>query len=131
MGDASNYVVEIVLGQQINKKPHVICYASPTLNDTQMNYTVTEKEFLTMVFAFENFRPYLIGSHVIVFTNHASLKHLLSNKNAKLRVMRWMPLLQEFDCKIRDMNGSENLVVDHLSMIVSTTVLRPLFLLLP
>jgi len=36
-----------------------------------MNYTVIEKEFLAMIFAFEKFRPSLIGSHVIVFTDYA------------------------------------------------------------
>jgi len=45
-----------VLGQCINKKPHVIYYASHTLNDAQLNYTVIEKEFLTVVFGFEKFR---------------------------------------------------------------------------
>jgi len=43
-----------------------------------MNYTVIEKEFLAVVFAFEKFRPHLIGSHVIIFTDHAALRYLLS-----------------------------------------------------
>ena len=68
MCDASNHAVGVVLGQRINKKPHVIYYASHTLNNTQMNYTVTKKGFLAVVFPFEMFRPYLIGSYVIVFT---------------------------------------------------------------
>ena len=45
-----------------------------------MNYTMFEKEFLVVVFAFDKFRPYLIGSHVIVFTDHAALENLLSKK---------------------------------------------------
>jgi len=53
-----------------------------------MNYIVTEKEFLVVVFAFEKFRPYLIGSHVIVFTDHTTLKHLLSKRDAKHRLVR-------------------------------------------
>ena len=77
-----------------------------------------EKEFLALVFPFEKFRPYLIGSHVIVLTDHAALKHLLSKKDAKPRLMRWVLLLQEFDCEITDIKGSENPVADHLSRIV-------------
>ena len=65
-----------------------------------MNYTVTEKEFLAVVFAYKNLRPYLIGSHVIVHTDHATLKHLFSKKDAKPRLIRWILLLQEFDCEI-------------------------------
>jgi len=80
MWDASNYAVGVVLGQMIDKKPHVIYYVSHILNKTQVNYTMTKKEFLTVAFRFEKFRPYLIGSHAIVFTNHAALKQLPEKK---------------------------------------------------
>jgi len=53
-----------------------------------MNYTVTAKEFLAVVFTFEKFRPYLIGSHFIVLTGHAAFKHLLSKRDAKPRLVR-------------------------------------------
>ncbi|CAN6581514.1 unnamed protein product [Malus baccata var. baccata] len=62
MCDASNYVVGAVLGQRVNKVPHVIYYASRTLNDAQLNYSTTEKELLAVVFALEKFRSYLIGT---------------------------------------------------------------------
>jgi len=58
------------------------------LNDTQLNYTVTEKEFLAVIFGFEKFRPYLIGSHMIVYADHFALKHILSMKDAKPRLVR-------------------------------------------
>jgi len=77
MCDASDYAVGIVIGQHVDRKPHVIYYASHTLNEAQLNYIVTEKEFLAVVFGFEKFRPYLIGSHVIVHTDHAEKASLL------------------------------------------------------
>jgi len=60
----------------------------------------------------------LIGSNVIVRTDHAALKHLFSKKDAKPRLLRWMLLLQEFDCEIRDRKCSENLAANHLSQLV-------------
>ena len=110
MCDASDYAVGVVLGQRVDKKPRGIYYASRTLNDAQLTYTVTEKEFLTVIFGFKKFRPYLIGSHVIVYTDHSALKHLPSKKDAKPRLVRWILLLQELRCEIRDRKGSENLV---------------------
>ena len=118
MYDASNYAIGVVLGQCTDKKPHVIYYASHTWNDSQMNYTMNEKEFLVVIFAFERFWPYLTGSHAIVFTDHVALKHLLSKRDAKPMPVRWAFLLQEFDCDIRDKKGSKNLVADRLSRIV-------------
>ncbi|CAA7029248.1 unnamed protein product [Microthlaspi erraticum] len=115
MCDASDYAVGAVLGQRKEKKLHVIYYASRTLDEAQCNYATTEKELLAIVFAFEKFRSYLVGSKVIVHTDHAALKYLLSKKDAKPRLIRWILLLQEFDLKIIDRKGAENGVADHLS----------------
>ena len=72
------------------------------MNDAQQNYTITEKEFLVIVFALEIFRPYLLGSKTTVFTDHFALRHLMMKKEPKARLIRWILLLQEFDLEIRD-----------------------------
>ncbi|CAN6576826.1 unnamed protein product [Malus baccata var. baccata] len=118
MCDASDYALGAVLGQRKDKRPHAIYYASRTLNDAQLNYSTTEKELLAVVFALDKFRSYLLGTKVIIYTDHAALKYLFTKKEAKPRLIRWMLLLQEFDIEIRDNKGSENVVADHLSRMV-------------
>ncbi|GJY25778.1 reverse transcriptase domain-containing protein [Tanacetum coccineum] len=70
---------------------------------------------LVVVYAFEKFRSYLIMNKSIVYTNHSTLKYLFYKKDAKARLLRWVLLLQEFNFKVVDTKGAENLAVDHLS----------------
>jgi hypothetical protein len=102
------------LGQTKDKKHH-IAYASKTLTGPQLNCVTTKKELLAIVFAIDKFRSYLVGAKVIVYTDHAALKYLLTKKDAKLRLIRWILLLQLFDLEIKDKRGLENFVTNHLS----------------
>ncbi|GKD48695.1 reverse transcriptase domain-containing protein, partial [Tanacetum coccineum] len=79
------------------------------------HYITTEKELLPVVYAFEKFRPFLVLSKTIVYTDHSALKYLLAKQDAKPRLLWWILLLQEFDVIIHDKKGAENLAADHLS----------------
>nr|GFB71694.1 reverse transcriptase domain-containing protein [Tanacetum cinerariifolium] len=113
--DASYFAICAVLGQRHEKHFKPIHYASKTMNDAESNYTTTEKEMLAVVYAFEKFRSYLIMNKSIVHTDHSALKYLFAKKDAKARLLRWVLLLQEFDFKVLDTKGAENLAANHLS----------------
>ena len=103
-----------VLGQRLDKKPTPICYASKTLVAAQINYTTKKKEILVVVYALEKFGLYILGSKIVIYTDHAALKYLLSKKEVKPRLIRWVLLLQEFDLEIKEKKSSENSMADHL-----------------
>ncbi|GJS62597.1 reverse transcriptase domain-containing protein [Tanacetum coccineum] len=115
MCDASDFAVGAVLGQRIDGKFRPIYYTSKTLNNAQEHYTITKKELLVVVFSFNKFRPYLILSKTIVYTDHSALKYLFSKQDAKPRLIKWVMLLQGFNIEIKDKKGAENLDADHLS----------------
>ncbi|GJZ27966.1 reverse transcriptase domain-containing protein [Tanacetum coccineum] len=115
MCDASDYAIGAVLGQRIEKHFRPIHYASKTMTEAESNYTTTEKEMLVVVYAFEKFRSYLIMNKSIVYTDHSALKYLFAKKDVKVRLLRWVLLLQEFDFKVTDTKGVENYAADHLS----------------
>ena len=97
MCDTSDDAIGAVLGQKRDGIFHVIHYTCRTLNDAQLNYATIENELLAIVFAFDKFKPYLIGNKVIVHTDHSAIKYLMTKKDAKPRLIRWEFLLQEFD----------------------------------
>ena len=81
---------------------HPIYFASETLNAAQQNYTVTENELMAVVFAFDKFRAYPVRFEIVVYTDHSALKYLFKKQYAKLRLIRWILLLQELDIEIKD-----------------------------
>ena len=88
MCDACDFATGAILGQRIEKIFKAIYYASKTFNEAQENYSTTEKEMLAMMFACEKSRPYILGSHVIIHIDHATIRYLMAKKDAKPRLIR-------------------------------------------
>ena len=82
MCDASDFAMGAILGKKAEKVFKAIYYARKTFNEAQENYSTAEKEMLTIVFACEKFKPYILGSHVIIHIDHAVIKYLMTKKEA-------------------------------------------------
>jgi hypothetical protein len=103
------------LGQEKNHLPYAIYFISKNMTPVELNYTVTEKEFLAVIYAINKFRHYIIGYSTLVHTDHSVIKYLMNKPITNDRVTRWLLLLQEFDITIVDRPGKENVVVGFLS----------------
>ena len=77
-----------------------------------------------VVFAFEKFLSYYLCTKVILHSDHSALRYLISNKDAKLRLIRGVLLLQEFDFVVKDRKGINNQVVNHLSRLKEESMLK-------
>ena len=94
--------VGVVLGQLEEKKPYSIYYISKNLTPAELNYTITEKEFLAVVHAINKLRHCITRYQVFVHIDHAAIQFLMNKPVTNGRVTRWFILLQEFDITILD-----------------------------
>jgi len=113
--DASDLAIGVALGKEENKKSYAIYYISKNLSSAELNYTVTEKEFLAVIFAINKFRHYITGYEVFVHTDHSTIKYLMKKPLTSGGVTRWLLFLQELNATIVDRLGKSNVVADFLS----------------
>ena len=113
--DSSQRVVGAVLGQQKDRVPYAIYSVSKNLAPAELNYTVTEKEFLAVIYTINKFWHYIIGYPNFVHTDHATIRYMMNKPITPSHVTRWLLLIQEFDITIVDKLGKDNVVVDFLS----------------
>ena len=119
--DASDTAIGSVLGHEEDKKPYAIYYISKNLSPIELNYTVTEKEFLAVIHDVNKFRHYITRYPVFLYTDHSAIKFLANKPVTNGRVTIWLILLQEFDITIKDRPGKENPVADFLSRMPKPT----------
>ena len=90
----------ILFQKHADGKEHVVAYISRTLSKSERRYCATCRELLAVVVFTKQFRPYLLGRHFTIRTDHGSLTWLHNFKDPDGQLARWIISLQEFDFKI-------------------------------
>lgn len=107
--DASEHAYGAILSQiNENGEERMIYAYSRTMDETQRNYSVTDKELLAIIKATEHFRRYLLGREFLLKTDHKALTYLMETKNPTSRLLRWSLRLQEFRFRIEYVKREEN-----------------------
>lgn len=92
-----------------------VAFASRQLNSAEKNYSATERECLAVVWGLQHFRRFVLGSRVIVYSDHEALRWLLAVREPTSRLARWVWQLNEFDIEIRHRPGRAMAPADALS----------------
>ena len=106
---------KIGLGCVLMQHGKVVAYASRQLKPHEQNYPTHDLELAVVVFALKIWRYYLYGEKCRIFTDHKSLKYLLTKKELNLRQRRWLKLFKDYDCIIDYHPDKANVLVDALS----------------
>ena len=113
--DACDRSLGAVLSQVQNGVERVIAYASRSLDRREMNYCITRKELLAVVFSVKYFRQYLLGRHFEIRTDHAPLTWLRRTPDPVGQQARWLEILEEYDFRIEHRPGAKHGNADALS----------------
>jgi len=117
--DASHFAYGVIVSQidPLTAVEHPIAFDSGRFTPAQVNYTIGEKEFLSIVKAFLKHRAFLEGSpHVInVYTDHRNLEHFMVGQMLTPRQARWTTMLSRFNFKIIFRPAKQSALPDALS----------------
>lgn len=113
--DASRHEIGAVFSQVQQGAEKVIAYYSRILSKSERNYYVTRRELLVIVNSVQSFHHYLFGRNFLIQTDHALLKWLMSLRELKGQLARWLERLQRYDFDISHRNGKSHKNADELS----------------
>ncbi|WVZ80348.1 LOW QUALITY PROTEIN: hypothetical protein U9M48_027832, partial [Paspalum notatum var. saurae] len=103
------------LGCVLKQEGRVIAYASRQLRKHEVNYPTHDLELAAVVHALKIWRHYLLGNTCHIYTDHKSLKHILTQPELNMRQRRWLELIKDYDLEIHYHPGKANVVADALS----------------
>jgi transposase InsO family protein len=121
--DASDVGISAILSQPVDPnwdgkslpRTQVVEYASRTLLPAETRYSAREKEALAVVWGIRHYSHYLQAAPFHVFTDHSSLRQLMSTKDPTGRLARWIATLQEYAFTVHYRKGSHAQNADALS----------------
>ena len=86
-----------------------------SLSPHEKNYCISELETLGLVWAVRYFRPYLLGHHTIVYTDHSTCLSLLNTPHPSGKLACWALTIQETNLTLKHRSGRQNVNTDALS----------------
>lgn len=114
--DASGFAISAILSQlDDNGDEKIIVCISRTLKGPELNYFITEKEMLAIVWSLQKLYTYLLGAKTTVITDHKAITFFNKCRFANNRIMRWILATQDYDINLEYIKGSLNVAADVLS----------------
>jgi ribonuclease HI len=103
------------LGCVLMQEGRVVTYSSQQLKVHEKNCPIHELELVTVVHALKTWRKYLYQQKCDVYTDHKSLKYILTQSKLNMRQRRWLKLIKDYELEIHYYPGKANVVADALS----------------
>lgn len=105
----------IGIGAVLSQEGHPIAFISKALAPRHAALSIYDKEMMAVVFAVQHWRPYLLGNHFRIFTDHRTIQYFLNQKISTPAQQKWLLKLIGYDYTIQYKPGKQNAVSDALS----------------
>ncbi len=107
----------ILLQQDTNRDWHPVAYCSQSMNPTEQNYQVYDRELMAIICSLREWRCYIYGSSftMIVWTDHHNLMYFMHPQKLTRRQVQWIVELMDYDLKLQHKAGSKIIVANNLS----------------
>ena len=99
----------------MNQQERPVAFISKKLSKTQQSWSTIEKETFATIWALGQFRGWIFGKPVTLFTDHNPITYLTDSAPKSPKLMRWALAIQQYDVTICYKAGKANVVADCLS----------------
>ena len=116
--DTSDYATEGVLSMECEDRLwRPVAFLSKSLNETERNYEIHNKEMLAIIRGLENWRHLLEGTHFKfeIWTDHKNLEYFIKVQKLNCRQAQWALYLSRFDFTLKYVPGTKMGKADGLS----------------
>jgi len=97
-----------------------VAFDSTQLCGAQLHYPTHEKELLAIIQALTKWRSDILGSPIMVYTDHQTLENFDQQKDLSRHQACWMEYMSHYDMEIVYIKGDDNTVADALSRLPNT-----------
>jgi hypothetical protein len=103
------------IGAVLMQEGRPLAFESRPIKGRDLHKPIYEKEMMAILHALKKWRPYLIGRHFKVKTDHDSLKYFLEQRLSSEEQQKWVTKILGYDFEIVYKKGKQNVVADALS----------------
>ena len=103
------------LGCDLMQSGREVAYSYRQVKNHEHNYPTYDMELEAIVFSLRIWRHYLYGEQFDVFSDHKSLKYILTQRDLNKRQFRWMEYLDDYDFTLHYHSSKANVVADVLN----------------
>jgi ribonuclease HI/transposase InsO family protein len=94
-------IAGVLMQKDADNFEHPVAFMSKVLRDSELNYTITEKQAYALVKSLQHFRNYVGYNKIKAYVPYPAVKDVLSQQDCMGTRGKWVSKIQEYDLEIK------------------------------